>query len=393
MDLSQYEGGVRHNGRQTPGRDPQPPLAPAEPVTSDDLEIEAIGMEAVRMFQQAAASPNTRRGYATDLRAFGEWCRLNDVDALPAQPATVARYLAESANLRDDETGEYFYAPGTLKRWLASINKAHHLIDAPTPGAHAEVALTMAGIRRERARREDKKAPLLVADLRRVVGEIDLTSWPRGVIGHRDMALLIIGFAGAYRRSELADIMLGDVFVHADDGLHMLLRHSKTDQDSDGLVKALPYGANPSSCPPCAYARWVRVMAAAKSSRTDVMKLVMAADLSKHICRQPLPERQLLDSSLPLFRPVMKNGAIHERPISGNVVNTVVQLRVADAGLNPAAFGGHSLRAGFVTQAARNGASTVEIMKQTGHRDERTVTGYIRESHPLRGNAVLKVGL
>jgi integrase len=380
-------GAARHNGRRKPlpaaidifGRD-QSAVTPLH------------DMDAVRAFQRASTAENTRRGNETDWRAFTEWCAGRHLQALPAEPEVVAEYLATSANLLDDN-GDYFYAPGTLRRWLGSINKAHRLAGFPTPGSHPEVSLTIAGIARERARPLDRKAPLLLDGVKRTISEMDFHAWPHGIISQRDASMIVFGFAGAFRRSEIAELDIRDVAAHEEDGLHVRVRRSKTDQESLGSTKGLPFGANTLTCPPCAFVRWVRVLAASQRGRPDMMRLLAAVDLSRHVCRSPLPELAELDGRLPLFRPVMKNGAVKDRSISGNVVNDVVKRRVTAAGMNGAAFGAHSLRAGFVTQALRNGASHHEIMRQTDHKTADTVEIYSRETDPLRHNAVTRLGL
>jgi integrase len=359
---------------------------------NDALAIPGGGADAVRGFQEAASSPNTRRGYNTDWVAFTSWCGVNDAVPLPADPLTVAAYLAYSANLVDS-AGEWFYAPGTLARWLASINKAHHLAGFGKPGSHPDVETTMAGIRRTRSRPQARKTPLLLADLKQVLAHIDVKSFPAGVIGHRDYLILLLGFVGAYRRSELTGFEVRDVRLHAEDGLHVLLRQSKTDQDGRGSVKGLPFGMNPLTCAPCAYVRWVRVLAANELGRVEVIKTLATADTSKHVCRGPAPELSSLNLRMPVIRPVMKNGTIADRPASGAVINTVVQNRVAAVGLNAPLFGAHSLRAGFVTQAFRAGATHHEVMRQTGHKNVTTLEIYSRENDPLAHNAVTRLGL
>ena len=349
-------------------------------------------LDGIRRFQSASTAPSTRRGYETHWLAFTTWCQRHGFQSLPAEPLTVAAYLSQSANLVD-ERGEQYYAVGTLVRWLTVINKAHAMAGYPKPGAHPDVELTIAGIRRERSRPIAKKAPLLLRDINRVLGEIDLTSWPHGVIGHRDWAMLLIGFGGAYRRSELASLRVGDVRIHPEDGLHVVLRRSKTDQDGIGMVKGIPFGANPATCAPCAFVRWLRVIDAARGPRSSLMRQLLSADTSRHICREKLPPVWDDEADEALFRPVMKNGAIKPRHITGDVVNSVVQRRAAAAGLNSITFGGHSLRAGFVTQAFRAGATHHEIMRQTGHKDVTTLEGYSREHDPLAHNAVTRVGM
>ena len=346
-------------------------------------------LDAIHAFQEASSAPNTRRGYRTDWTSFTAWCEQRGVNPLPAEPLTVAGYLTYAANLQN-APGEWTYKPGTLSCWLGSINKAHLLAGFGKPGANPQVELTMAGIRRERGTGETRKAPLLLGDLRRTLQAVDLHSWPHGVIGHRDHALLLLGFVGAFRRSELAALNVGDVQPHAEDGLHIRMRQSKTDQDGHGITKGLPFGANPLTCAPCAHARWLRILSAGQEGRPAVMRALHASNTAVHICREPLPE---VDAAAPLFRPVMKNGAVKDRHISGNVVNDVLQRRVAAVGLNAPLYGGHSLRAGFVTQAFRAGADHHEVMRQTGHKDIATLEIYSRDHAPLEHNAVTRLGL
>lgn len=367
------------------------------PATVTESEISGgvvseLALANIRSFQRSATAENTRRGYETHWRAFVSWCGRHDFSPLPAAPLTVAAYLSQAANLVD-EAGEHYYSPGTISRWLTSINRAHSLAGFVKPGSSADVELAIAGIRRARARPIAKKAPLLLPDLRLTLNAIDLQSWPSGVIGHRDWAILLLGFAGAYRRSELASLTIGDVRRHTEDGLHVTLRRSKTDQEATGSVKGLPFGSSPLTCAPCAYARWLRVLRAAGSSRADLMRVLRAARADIHICREPQLVGQQWESTQPLFRPVMKNGSIASRHISGDVVNVVVRRRVAAAGIDPEPFGAHSLRAGFVTQAFRAGATHHEIMRQTGHKDVTTLEGYSRENDPLAHNAVARLGL
>lgn len=363
--------------------------AATAPPGPDRGTLELSGADQVKAFQDAAWAPNTRAGYQGDWTAFTTWCQEQNLQALPAAPLTVATYLATRANLVDEQ-GNWFYAPATLSRWLAAINKAHGLAGYPKPGADPTVATTIAGIRRERARPESKKAPLVLSELKRALAAIDINTWPAGVIGHRDRLILLLGFAGAFRRSELVALNLSDITPHEEDGLHIRLLASKTDQEGRGATKGIPYGANPATCPPCAYARWLRVVAAAETGRPALLRVLHAASTDQHICREPYPE---LDQTLPLIRPVRKNGTILDNPVGGEVINAVVQRRVRVAGMNSVRYGAHSLRAGFVTEAFRSGATHHEVMRQTGHRSVATVEGYSREHDPLRHNAVTRIGL
>lgn len=343
--------------------------------------------------QADASAKNTRRAYDSDWAAFDRWCDERGQVALPASGSTVAAYITDRATLVD-ASGEPAYAPSTISRWVTSINVRHQRAGHSSPGDRREVKDTLSGIRRRYARPTRRMAPLLLADLKKVLTAIDLHSYPAGIIGHRDSAILLMGFAGAFRRSELASRVIGDVAIHPEDGLHVRLLTSKTDQEGRGSVKGLPYGDNPLTCPPCAFLRWVRVLDAAQNApRSTKMRLLRESNTDLHICHGPTPELDRLDPKASLFRPVHRSGRIRPRAISGEVVNDVVKRRLSAAGMNSRRFGGHSLRAGFVTQALRAGATPQEVMRQTDHKNPATVEIYRREHDPLRQNAVTRIGL
>src|SRR5664279_1069328 len=221
-----------------------------------------------------------------------------------------------------------------------------------------------------------------------------------------------MGFAGAHRRSELVALTLEDVTLHATDRLHVRLRRSKTDQEARGTVKALPYGRDPVTCPPCAYVRWRQILlawdtAADGAGRRAVLPVLrrQAANAAGsggeedepvlHCCRSTrLPDPA--DPTRPLFPAVHKTGAIGQQAMTGHGINEMIQRRAAAAGFTAAQvdkLGGHSLRAGFVTEAFRAGADAHAIMRQTGHRSPVMLEVYAREHAPLVGNAVTRLGL
>lgn len=366
-----------------------------EPVSyaQSDAVIPDDELLVLRGFQRASSAVNTFRGYATDWTQFQDWCQLKRVDPLPADPKQVARYIANAAALVDED-GEFEYAPGTLARWVASINKAHFLNGFPKPGEHAEVATTLSGIRRLRAEPPRRKTPLLLDDLRRTVDAIPKNVYPQSIIGHRDSALLIMGFVGAFRSDELANLQLRDVVFHDQDGLYVRMRKSKSDQMARGNTKALPRGGSTNSCAPCAYVRWLKVMAAQREGRAAILDTILTSDWDQHVCERGfLPDMKQFARTAPVFRPVMKNGSIKLTPITSQVVNKMLQRRVAAIGLDPALYGSHSLRAGFVTQALRDHATVHQIMGQTLHRNPATVEIYARENNPLADNAVNAIRL
>lgn len=368
-----------------------PAGAPAPALTSAPLSAELL--QSIEKHQAEADARNTARAYESDWDAFERWCDDHDQVALPASGVTVAAYIADRAALVA-KSGEYVYAPSTISRWVTSINVRHHRDGHRQPGALAVVKSTLSGIRRSHVRPTRRMAPLLLDDLKKVLAGIDIHSYPAGIIGHRDSAILVMGFAGAFRRSELAKRILQDVALHSQDGLHVRMLTSKTDQEGRGSVKGLPFGANPLTCPPCTFLRWVRVLDAAQNEpRSTMMKLLREASTDMHICHGPTPELDRLDPKTPLFRPVRRGGHIGTGAISGDVVLSVVKRRLSEVGMNPRHFGGHSLRAGFVTQALRAGATTQEVMRQTDHKNPATVEIYRREHDPLRQNAVTRIGL
>lgn len=356
-------------------------------------ELPAALLEGIEAHRAVSSAKNTTRAYDSDWAAFQRWCDDYDQVALPASGETVSAYLTDRASLVKP-SGDFTYAPSTLARWVTSINVKHHEAGMTQPGSLSEVKRTLAGIRRGHVRPTRRMAPLLLDDLKKVLTSIDIHTFPHGLIGLRDSALLVMGFAGAFRRSELASRLVEDVTIHAQDGLHVRLLTSKTDQEGRGAVKGLPFGANPLTCPPCAFLRWVRALdARLHATRPDVMRLLRETSTNVHICQGPTPELERLDPKSPLFRPVRRGGHIGQSQISGDVINDVIKRRLSEAGMNPKRFGGHSLRAGFVTQALRAGASVSEVQRQTNHRNPATVEIYRRENNPLMQNAVTRIGL
>jgi len=226
--------------------------------------------------------------YRSAWRQFTRWARLRDLAALPASSETVAAYLASMARLTN-EKGEWLYAPSTLGRRLAAIAKAHQLAGLASPCRDPQVFTTLAGIRRERVRPTRRATPLLLADLRRALQQIELWQFPQAVIGRRDAALLLMGFTGAFRRSELTALTVADVALHPQDGLHVRMRRSKTDQEGRGAVKALPYGTNPDTCPPCTYLRWRQVLDAADTGgRVGILRTLRQRPDGRHLDGAPL---------------------------------------------------------------------------------------------------------
>ncbi|KHJ71235.1 tyrosine-type recombinase/integrase [Rhodococcus sp. Chr-9] len=340
----------------------------------------------------SSRSAGTRRTYASAWRKFTTWCRSEGHQPLPAHPATVAAYLVAAADTLTPD-GTRAYAPATL---------AHHRESGQSsPTGDDLVRRTMSGIRRDYATAGDRprspRAPLLTADVLTIVerARTSCGSWADEVLERRDTAIVLLGFAGAFRRSELVGLTCGDISLHRLDGLHIRLRKSKTDQEGRGTIRALPFTHGHLSCPPCAWMRWAQIVAAYDSGgRPAVIRLLRTAEpFESHVCRGPRPRTA---SDAPLLRSIRKNGNLSETALSGAAVHKAIRRRAEQAGYDPELvqqLGGHSLRAGFVTQAFRNGASAHAIMRQTGHSTPAMLEVYARENAPLIGNAVTNLGL
>ncbi|WP_137725796.1 tyrosine-type recombinase/integrase [Prescottella subtropica] len=340
----------------------------------------------------------TSRAYQSDWRRFTRWCALNDVPSLPAAPETVAAYLAEAA---DDTVSGHLYSPTTLRRWVSSINFFHRAANLPAPGGSQLVTSTVAGLHRAAAkdprRRSRRREALRLADIDAMVAAARQTAvtWPQQLRERRDSALLWLAFAGAFRRSELAALRIEDVRPHRVDGLHLWVWVSKTDQEGAGQVKVAPFGRTHERCPVCAYRRWHQVVAAFDTGgRAAVIReLATAEPFTRHVCRGN--GMSPMDGAAPVFRRIDKHGNVGTTPLSGAAIHTVIRDRARAAGFSDAEverLGGHSPRAGFVTEALSQGASAHAIMRQTGHASPATVEIYARERTPAQNNAVTELG-
>jgi integrase len=257
----------------------------------------------------------------------------------------VAAYIAEFAG---------HLKAGSIQRRLNAIAEAHKAVGLDSLTNAPIVANTMKGIRRTKGTAPVQKAPALIDDIRAMVDASD-----EGMIGARDRALILLGFAGAFRRSELVGLDVEDC-AFGKDGLTVALRRSKTDQEGQGRKVGIPYGANPETCPVRTIQAWVE-----------------AAGMSRG----------------PLFRSINRHGQIQAGKLSGIDVARIVKKLAQRAGLDAAKYAGHSLRSGHATAAAIAGASERSIMNQTGHRSLQMVRRYIREGSLFRENSAGRLGL
>jgi site-specific recombinase XerD len=314
--------------------------APTEPLTEADAQ-------AIR----EAKAPNTWRAYASDWAHFAAWCEANGREALPATPGAITGYLH---TLVADG-----YKRSTIERRLSTIAVRHKGAGFPSPTADEAVRLVWAGLRRrlgEQGKTAARKAAPATTDvIRAMIDALDENM----LIGLRDRALLLIGFAAALRRSELVGLDVTDI-IETPDGLKLRVRHSKTDQEAAGRTIGIPYGSHRQTCPVRAWHDWL----AASWITTG-----------------------------PAWRSISRHGHLAEARLSDRAVAIIVKRAAERAGLDPDAFSGHSLRAGLVTAAAAAGVPTHVIQRQSGHKTLGVLHGYIREADVFCDNAAAKVGL
>lgn len=314
-------------------------------VPAADAHALSFYEERARHYAREARAANTRRAYRADWADFTGWCQAHGRTALPAVPATVVLYLSDRA-----ET----LKTGTLQRRLSAISQAHKAADLDTPTADRAVRRVMTGIRRQNGTAQQGKAPAITREIRAMVETLPLT-----LRGRRDRALLLLGFAGAFRRSELVGLDVADVQT-TDEGLVVHVRRSKTDQEGAGRTVGIPYGSRPATCPVRAVRDWLAI-----------------AGLTEG----------------PLFRGVDPHNNLRRTRLSDKTVARVVKAAAQAAGLDPVRYAGHSLRAGLATAAAQAGVSERVIMAQTGHKSLPMVRRYIREGSLFTQNAAAEVGL
>jgi integrase len=322
--------------RRTPFEPPAATVALPEPFAGELSPAEAA-------YARNARAANTQRGYRSDWGDFTTWA--NGTVTLPATPETVNAYVLDLIAAGSKVS--------TVARRLSSIGHAHRIAGFPSPTDHPRVQLVWQGIRRTHAARTDSAPPLLPPVLWDV-----LAALPASPAGIRDRALILVGFVGALRRSELARVRVEDLADHAR-GRVLTIPTSKTDPYAAGQLVILPRG-HPGRCPVTAIDHWLDV-------------------------------GQITDG--PLFRAVHRSGSVRAGGLSAAAVNDVVQ-RACTAALGPGhGYSAHSLRSGFSTHAASRGASDRAIAHQTRHRSLASLTPYIRHETAWTDNAATNLDL
>ena len=297
-------------------------------------DIKSLELETIKNLRNSK-SANTIRAYQSDYNDFSLFCSKNGFQAMPTQPKILALYITHLSS---------YSKYSTLKRRLASISILHktkgHYIDTK----HPIIIENLMGIKRTNGSNQKSKKPLLISDLKLLI-EVIHKSKEKDNRKIRDKALVLIGFSGGFRRSELVDIEYEDIeFVL--EGVKIFVKRSKTDQSGEGMTKAIPYFENESFCPVKALKKWIE-----------------EADL--------------------------KGGKIFK--ISDKSVALIIKKYANYAGLDAQRYAGHSLRSGFATSTAEAGAEERNIMVMTGHKSTEMVRRYIKEANLFKNNALNKI--
>lgn len=284
---------------------------------------------------QKATAPATLRAYKADWTHFSQWCAAHGFVPVPAAPATVGAYLASLADS---------HAPTTIRRRLSALGKMHRFNDLAWNPAHRDIQGPLQGVLRTHGRPARKAAALTLPMLRQLLATCD-----ESARGRRDRALLLFGFVGALRRSELVFLHVEDVAI-VPGGLRLRIMRGKTDQEGQGAEVGLPRGRHDETCPVRAFEAW-----------------------------QAVARRQ----AGPLFRGISTGGGIGGTALHPDAVRRILAHRVAMAGLTVDGFdrlSAHALRVGFITEAYDKGVRDEDIMRHTRHRDPRTMRGYVRRA-------------
>ena len=311
-------------------------------------DIKSLEIETLKNLKNSKAD-NTLRAYQSDFRDFSAFCAKNGFSSMPTEPKIIAlyiTYLSKSSKF------------STLKRRIASISVIHKLKGQYLDTKHPILMENLHGIKRTLGSRQKAKKPILINDLKLIIKSIsEENNYTKNLIkknlkverNKRDKALILIGFAGGFRRSELVNIYIEDVeFVS--EGVKILIKKSKTDQSGEGFIKAIPYFDNLEFCPVKALKEYI------KSKFTNI-----------------------------------SDGKIFD--ISDKSVALIIKKYAEKSGLDSSKYSGHSLRSGFATTAADFGAEERNIMAMTGHKTTQMVRRYIQDANLFKNNALNKIKL
>ena len=296
---------------------------------------------------KSSKANNTLRAYKSDFRDFGAFCAKHGLSSLPSEPKIISLYLTHlSKNSKIS----------TIRRRLVSISMVHKLKGHYLDTKHPIITENLLGIKRVKGSIQQGKKPLLISHLKSIINVIN-EQQNEEIKKFRDRSIILIGFGGGFRRTELISIDYEDLeFVP--EGLKITIRRSKTDQFGEGMIKGLPYFPNEIYCPVTSLKRWL-----------EISKI----------------------KSGPIFRRFSKGSLLTENRLTDQSVVLLMKKYLDLAGIENKNFAGHSLRAGFATVAAESGADERSIMAMTGHKTTQMVRRYIREANIFKNNALNKV--
>ena len=300
----------------------------------DLVNIKNLEFETISNLKNSKAQ-NTLRAYQADFRDFTNFCNQNGFKEMPTEPKILSLYLTHLS-----ATSKY----STLKRRIASIGVLHKMRGHYLDTKHPIIIENLMGIKRKNGVNQKGKKPLLINDLKLLINVIHQYQKNTEKL-LRDKAVLLIGFAGGFRRSELVQIEYEDLdFVS--EGLKIFIKRSKTDQSGEGSTKGIPYFDNQNYCPVIALKEWL------KHSNIKIGKIFNVSD---------------------------------------KTVALIIKKYSNLAGLDSNKYSGHSLRSGFATSAAEAGAEERSIMAMTGHKSTEMVRRYIKEANLFKNNALNKI--
>ena len=297
-------------------------------------DLKSLEIETLKNLKNSKAA-NTLRAYKSDYKDFGAFCIKNGFSSMPADSKILSLYLTHLS-----ATSKF----STLKRRIASISVIHKMKGHYLDTKHPIIMENLLGIKRAKGSNQKAKKPILINDLKSIINAIDQSKQNQKRID-RDKAIILIGFSGGFRRSELVNIEVDDTeFVN--EGVKIFIKRSKTDQSGEGMVKAIPYFDNKTYCPVLALKKWIKNLE-------------------------------------------IKSGKIFN--ISDKSVALIIKKYASLSGLEPGRYGGHSLRSGFATSTAESGAEERNIMAMTGHKTTQMVRRYIQEANLFKNNALNKI--
>ena len=309
-------------------------------------DIKSLHEETLNNLKSSKAN-NTLRAYKSDFKDFGAFCAKHGFNSLPTEPKIVSLYithLSKSSKI------------STLRRRLVSISMIHKIKGHYLDTKHPIIIENLMGIRRTKGSMQKGKKPLLISHLKLLINVINEQKTEE-IKKARDKAIILIGFGGGFRRTELISIDHDDLeFVP--EGLKITIKRSKTDQYGEGMVKGLPYFINEIYCPVLSLKKWL--------------------DLSKI-------------KSGPIFRRFAKGASLTNNRLTDQSVVLLIKNYLNLAGIENSNYSGHSLRSGFATVAAESGADERSIMAMTGHKSTQMVRRYIREANIFKNNALSKI--